>query len=294
MLMNFNSSNLSTEQNQLQNIAFLGLGSMGYAILSGLLKTAQGARMQISATTNSEKSAAGYKNLDAAKVSSVEGDPQANIEAVRDAQLVMLCVKPWSVTEMLREIAADLAENAVVVSVAAGVTTAAMQKALGDRDDARVVRAMPNTPALVGKGVTGIAAASDVPAAAVELAQNVFECVGDVVVVDESEIDALSAISGSGPAYVFWFTEQLMDAAERAGFSSADAKLLAEQTVIGAAALMADSNKTPAQLRKAVTSPGGTTEKALEVFNAADPAALFDSVVAAAARKAAQLAAENK
>ncbi|MBT1018553.1 pyrroline-5-carboxylate reductase [Canibacter sp. lx-72] len=279
----------STLLHDIEHISFLGVGSMASAILEGLLRNTANARFKVTATTNSARSAQRHSDLPRTEVLSVEQCADANKRAVTGAQLVVLGVKPWAITDLLREIAQDLALGATVVSVAAGITTELMREALGSRDDVQILRAMPNTPALIGRGVTGLAAAA-ASERATALGVALFECVGEVLVVPEREIDALSAISGSGPAYLFWFAEQLTAAAERAGFTADQARVLGEGTVTGAAALLHSSDKSPAELRREVTSPGGTTEKALEVFNAASPEAIFDGVVRAVKNRAAELA----
>src|SRR5690606_436254 len=132
------------------------------------------------------------------------------------------------------------------------------------------IRSMPNTPAVVGRAVTGLAAGSTADAAALRLARRLFETVGTVVEVPEAQIDALSTISGSGPAYFFLLVEEFTRAAVGKGFAEAEARVLAEQTFIGAAALLAASDDDPAELRRRVTSPGGTTERAIAVLQNAD------------------------
>ncbi|WP_167143118.1 pyrroline-5-carboxylate reductase [Canibacter zhoujuaniae] len=282
--------------------AFIGVGSMGGAILKGYLekKSAQpdAAAGSIRATTRSAESAQKWANTPGLSMTATETDSAANLKAVRDATTVVLGVKPWAITETITEIAPALAGDATIISVAAGITIETMQAALAAADaPARVtvIRAMPNTPAHIGRGVTGLAAAADAPQEAVSKAVSLFQAVGEVLVVDEDRIDALSAVSGSGPAYLFWFTEQFIAAAERLGFSPEEAKLLAQNTVTGAAALLAGSDKSAAELRVAVTSPNGTTEQALKRFNRgfADGGMpeLMDEALAAAVKRAAELAA---
>jgi pyrroline-5-carboxylate reductase len=150
---------------------------------------------------------------------------------------------------------------------------------------------MPNTPAVVGKAVTGLAASAAASGADVALVRRLFETVGAVVEVPESQIDALSTISGSGPAYVFLLVEALTAAAEAQGFTPAEARVLAEQTFVGAAALLAASGEDPAELRRRVTSPKGTTERAVAVLQEADLAGLFGRATDAALARARELAA---
>ena len=150
---------------------------------------------------------------------------------------------------------------------------------------------MPNTPSLVGRGVTGLAAGAHADAAAVAVVRRLFETVGTVVEVPESQIDALSTISGSGPAYFFLVVEEFTKAAREKGFAEADARLMAEQTFIGAAALLEASADDPAELRRRVTSPKGTTERAVAVLQDAQLDEVFGRATDAALARARELAA---
>jgi pyrroline-5-carboxylate reductase len=209
--------------------------------------------------------------------------------AVAGADVVLVGVKPAYVTEVLAEIAEAINDNALVISVAAGVTTAAMEAVLPE--DVGVVRAMPNTPAIVGRAVTGISAGERATDWAIETSVQLFETVGKTVVLDESQIDALSTISGSGPAYVFYLIEQLTKAAKHHGFNDQDAALLVNETFLGAAELLVASGKEPAALRKQVTSPNGTTERAIARMAETDLEAMFVEATDAALARARELAA---
>jgi pyrroline-5-carboxylate reductase len=202
---------------------------------------------------------------------------------------VLVGVKPAMVPDLLREIAPVLQAGTIVVSLAAGVTVATFEEILGD--DIAVLRSMPNTPALVGKGVTGLAAGSRADEAAVATVRRLFETVGTVVEVPESEIDALSTISGSGPAYFFLLVEEFTKAAIGKGFDEGAARLMAEQTFIGAAALLEASDDDPAELRRRVTSPKGTTERAIAVLQEAGLDDVFGEATDAALARARELAA---
>ncbi len=273
----------------LPRVAMLGAGSMGGAILAGL--RAPGVRIDgpIAVTTRSTASAEAYAGAADVVAYANEADPDANRKAVRGAGVVILAVKPWAIQDLLREVADDLAPGAIVVSVAAGIATRSLE-ALTPAGVA-VVRAMPNTPSLVGRGVTGLAGGGSAGPAVVDTVRRVFETVGRVLVIDEDRMDALGAVSGSGPAYLFFFVEQLTDAARRLGFSDAEARLMAEGTVTGAAELLARSGEDPAELRRRVTSPNGTTERAIGVLQGADFAETFDRALAAAIARSEELAA---
>ena len=261
---------------------------MGGAILSGLLSPDVEVDGGIRVTNRTEAKA---ERLRAAGVQSwaTEGDPVANSRAVDGAGLVLLGVKPAGIAELLASVSGALAPDAIVISVAAGVRSATLEAATSRP----VLRAMPNTPSLIGKGVTGLAAGSRVSDEQLSLARTLFETVGDVLVVPESQIDALSTISGSGPAYVFFLIEQLTRTAEDLGFSPEDARLMVERTFLGASALLVHTGEEPAELRRRVTSPKGTTERAIAELESADLKATFDRATAAALARAKELAKDS-
>jgi len=265
-------------------IAILGTGSMGGAILSGLRRPGVSVG-RVRATTRSDASAAALR-ADGIEARGTEHDTEANRWAVTDARLVLLGVKPAQITALLAEVGPSLHPEALVVSVAAGVSTDAMQAVVPNP----IVRAMPNTPALIGRGVTGVSGGSRATAAHLALAGDVFRTVGTVVELPESQIDALSTISGSGPAYVFLLIEEFTRAAEAMGFEPDVAALLVQQTVAGAALLLESSGEEPAELRRRVTSPKGTTERAIAVLHEARLAELFERAARAAHERARELA----
>jgi pyrroline-5-carboxylate reductase len=192
------------------------------------------------------------------------------------------------VPDLLREIADSLEPGTVIVSVAAGVTIATFESLLPDT--VSVVRSMPNTPAIVGKAVTGISPGTRTDPDDLALVRALFETVGEVVEVPESQLDALSTISGSGPAYVFYLIEALTEAAVGKGFTPEQARQLVNGTFLGASELLVSSGEEPAELRRRVTSPGGTTERAISVLGQADLGALFARATDAALARARELA----
>jgi pyrroline-5-carboxylate reductase len=254
---------------------------MGGAILDGLRAADPGAAIRAT-TRTSAKARPGVDSR------STESDPGANRWAVDGATLVVVGVKPAGVSELLADIAGSLDPDALIVSVAAGITTATMESVVSNP----VVRTMPNTPALVGKGVTGIAAGSRATAGHLARVRAVFEQVGWVLELPESQIDALSTISGSGPAYVFHAMEQWTAAARELGFSESDARNLVEKTFAGATELLDASDVGPAELRRRVTSPNGTTERAIAVLNEAHLADIYRTAAEAALARAVELARE--
>ena len=272
----------------IKRIAIIGTGSMGGAILSGLLKSGFNPD-NVSVSTKSTDSAERLTDEVGVLSFAMENGDDANQMAVAGANVVLICVKPAYVTEVLADIADSLDDNALVISVAAGVTTSAMEKVLPE--DVGVVRAMPNTPSIVGRGLTGISAGSRATDWAVETAVQLFETVGKTLGLDESKIDALSTISGSGPAYVFYLIEQLTSAAKHQGFNDEEAALLVNETFLGAAELLVSSKKTPEALRKQVTSPNGTTERAIARMTETDLQKMFIEATDAALARAKELAA---
>lgn len=279
---------MSAAHTKLPTIAFLGGGSMAGAVLNGLLSPAVSVDGGIRVTSRTAATAARYSGLPGVTALASETEADANTRAVRGAKLVVLAVKPYLVPEVLADVADALEPGAVIVSVAAGVTVATMEAAVPA--SVAVVRTMPNTPAQVGRGVTGVSAGTRARADDLALVRALFETVGAVVEVPESQLDELSTISGSGPAYVFLLIEELTKTAVAKGFTPEQAKLLVEQTFLGASELLAATGEDPAELRRRVTSPRGTTEKAIEVLQGAQLATLFDRATDAALARAKELA----
>jgi pyrroline-5-carboxylate reductase len=261
---------------------------MGGAILHGLIASGIEAT-DISVSTKSEASGATLREELGVSAYSLEATASANRAAVSGAHTVIVGVKPGYVLEVLGEVADSLSEGALVISVAAGITTAAMEATVSNP----VVRAMPNTPSVVGRGVTGIAKGSRATGEDLATATKVFESVGKVLVIEESQIDALSTISGSGPAYVFFLIEQFTATAVSMGFTAEQAEVMVHDTFLGASELLASSGKSPEELRRQVTSPNGTTMRAIAVLEEANLKATFDKATAAALARAKEIAEGN-
>jgi pyrroline-5-carboxylate reductase len=270
----------------LPTIAILGTGSMGGAILSGLLAPKVEVEGGIRVTNRSTAKAAPLAS-DRVTSLATETDPDANRTAVRGARIVLIGVKPAMVADLLREVADSLEPDAIVVSVAAGVTIETMEALV----PGAVLRSMPNTPSVVGRGVTGLAAGTRSTDEQLQLVTTLFETVGSVLVIPESQINALSTISGSGPAYVFFLIEELTRTAIDLGFTPEQAATMVEGTFIGAARLLESSTSSPTELRIQVTSPKGTTERAIAELERADLKNVFDRTAAAALARAVELGA---
>lgn len=216
-----------------------------------------------------------------------------NAEAAGPAGLWLLAVKP-QVMRAVCEALAPLAQanRPLVVSIAAGITAAQLQRWLGG--GVAVVRAMPNTPALLGAGVTGLFASAEVDANGREQAANLLASAGRTVwIEDEARMDAVTATSGSGPAYIFLLAEAMEAAAIAEGLPADAARTLVQETVLGAARMLTESGEDPAELRRRVTSPGGTTQAAVETFEAGGFRALVAQAIANATERGRQLSAAN-
>jgi pyrroline-5-carboxylate reductase len=259
---------------------------MGGAILSGLVHPSVTVEGGIRVTN---RTVAKARPLASAKVESfaLEETPDANARALAGARLVIIGVKPYMVADLLREVAPLLEPDAIVVSVAAGITIATMEALV----PGAVLRSMPNTPAVVGRAVTGLAGGTRSTPEDLALVKAMFETVGAVIEVPEEKIDAVSTISGSGPAYVFYLIEELTRTAIDLGFSAEEAAIMVNGTFLGASELLAASDVGPGELRRRVTSPHGTTERAIEVMQSADLKSVFDRATAAALARAKELAA---
>lgn len=267
-------------------ISFLGTGSMGSAVLHGLVNSGYEKKL-ISATTKSEASALKLRDQGISALS-IENSKDANQLLASDAQIVVLGVKPHQIADVLTEIRDEVDKEAVIISMAAGIELKTMAEKLPQHKN--LIRSMPNTPALVGKGVTGLVGAESASSEAVKAAVDLFETVGEVVVVREDQINALSAISGSGPAWLMFIVEKWEQVAINNGFSPEQAATLVRSTLIGSAELLLKSGQEPAELRKNVTSPGGTTERIIATLEEADLSKVFDSALSAAVKRAHEIA----
>ncbi|WP_105566304.1 pyrroline-5-carboxylate reductase [Microbacterium halophytorum] len=275
--------------NSLPSIGFIGAGSMGGAILRGLVASGIGVDGGIRVTNRTRAKAAELAELPGVTSIALEDDARGNAAVAAASRVVVVGVKPQMIADLLPRLAPHLRDDAIVVSIAAGVMIGAFEEAL---PGAAVVRAMPNTPSTVGRGVTGIAGGAHTGTDDIRVVRRLFETVGEVVEVPGDDgIDAISTISGSGPAYVFLLIEEFAKAAVHQGFDDATAARLAAATFSGATALLGSSDDGPAELRRRVTSPKGTTERAVEVLQGAELAAAFSSATDAAYARAKELAA---
>lgn len=265
-------------------VAVLGGGSLGSAILTGL---AHAGVQDLRTTTRTAASAARFDGT-AVRATALEADPEANHAAIAGAGIVITGVKPYQTAELLREIGPALTPGAVVVSLAVGTPIAPLEAALPA--GAQVVRAMPNTPVRVRRGVTGLARGTALTDAGFAAVEELFGLLGEVVVLDDDRIDRISTISGSGPAYVYLLLERFADAAVGLGFGRDDAERTVAATFSGALALLDATGESPAALRRGVTSPNGTTAAAIAVFEERDLGGLIAAALDGALRRADELA----
>ena len=264
-----------------KTIAFLGAGNMGEALIRGLLAAKTVAPSQIIATDVRPERLEEFKRTFGIRVA---GD---NAQAVAEADVVLLAVKPQQMSAVLAPLQSIVINRTLFVSIAAGVTTNRIESEVGGK--ARVVRAMPNTPALVGAGAAALAKGAYATDADLATAEAILGAVGITVRVEEKFIDAVTALSGSGPAYVFYVAEAMIKAGVAAGLEEALARKLAVQTIYGAGKLLAESGEEPEALRRKVTSPGGTTEAALKVMSDRKLAEIFTEAIQAAERRSREL-----
>ncbi|MCC6503245.1 MAG: pyrroline-5-carboxylate reductase [Deltaproteobacteria bacterium] len=272
-----------------KTIGFLGAGNLAEALIKGLISSRSVAPGHIVAADRMSERLIHMAEVHEVKVFS------RNFEAVRSSDIIFLTVKPQDALGVLAEIAPEAVQGQLLISVAAGITTASIMEALKDaglKHFMPIVRAMPNTPATVREAATAICAGPGAGTGHLELAAALFSTVGAVTVIeDESLMDAVTGLSGSGPAYVFLFMEALIEAGVKLGLASDTAKALAMQTVLGAAKYAIDSRKDLGELRRMVTSPGGTTMAGLKKLDEGGFCEIIEKAVEAATKRAKELSA---
>ena len=264
-------------------LVLVGAGKMGGAMLEGWLKGGAEASRIVALDPSPPPEVR-------AVIESAGVRLNPDVSTIRDAEVVIIAVKPQLMEDVLPGVVSLKGSKPLILSVAAGKTIASFERHFGA--DAAVIRTIPNTPAAVGRGITAMAANPNVSPAQMTLARTLLEAVGEVVTVEnEAMIDAVTAVSGSGPAYVFYLTECLAAAGEKVGLPKDLAMQLACATVAGAGELMRQSGTEAATLRQNVTSPKGTTYAALQVLMAEDGMQpLFDKAIDAATKRSRELA----
>lgn len=263
-----------------RTIGFIGAGNMAEAMIRGLLRGHDFDAKAISASGPREERMRELRDgygID------------ASTDNVRPAQaeIVVLSVKPQILSRVLDEVGDKINPDALVISIAAGVPVSAIQARLAS--GTRVVRAMPNTPALVDAAATAIAGGEHASESDLSEAKKIFDAIGLTVILEESQLDAVTGLSGSGPAYVFLILEALSDAGVKVGLSRRTAQLLAAQTVLGSAKLLLETNEHPGRLKDMVTSPGGTAITGLHTLENGGVRTTLMNAVEAATRRSREL-----
>ncbi len=257
---------------------------MGSAIAKGLLKSGFAEAKNIL-----------LYDLDALKLANLEKEFNFKscskisdlANAVKDDSIIIFAVKPQNINELLSEMASlKISQSVLLISILAGTKIEKFAKYFPANP---IIRSMPNTPAQISKGATAISPNKTCSASQIQLAKTIFETLGIVVSVDEDKLDAVTALSGSGPAYVFLLTEAMTEAGIKLGLDEASAKALARQTICGAACLMTESGEEASTLREKVTSPNGTTYAALESFNSNNFKGIVDQALYAACKRSKEL-----
>lgn len=264
-----------------KKVGIIGCGNMGEALLKGLSKVLE------------KSTSIMVSELDAGKREYIQDKYKIIVEidnnrTVKFADVIVLAVKPKDFENLLKtEVCCGVSKDKLIVSIAAGITTKYIESIVGK--DVPVVRAMPNMGALIGHAVTSLSKGSCVKEGDMALAREIFSLIGDVVEVDEKHVDAVTAVSGSGPAYFFFFIEALYEVAEEMGLKSDIAKKLVMKTALGSVKLLHELKEEPEDLRKRVTSKGGTTEAALKVMEYKKIKKIIKDAVKAAQKRSGEL-----
>jgi pyrroline-5-carboxylate reductase len=265
-----------------QSIGFVGAGNMAEALIKGLLHAQVVEPAQIAGSDPRRERVQELMQ----KYAGIHATAH-NEDVLRRSEIVVLSVKPQILLPVCDQIAPHLKPRALVISIAAGVPLSVIEARLPA--GTRVVRVMPNTPALVGAGATAIAAGSHATDEDLATAKRIFDAVGISVVLDETQLDAVTGLSGSGPAYVFLIIEALSDAGVKVGLSRYNAQALAAQTVLGSAKLLLETGEHPGKLKDMVTSPGGTAIAGLHTLEAGGARTTLINAVEAATKRSREL-----
>ena len=253
----------------MKKITFVGGGAMAEAILAGL----KASRKELSTVQIYDTSTKRLEDLNN-KLGIIPAETMAS--GVKDAEVIVLAIKPQVIPAVLPELTKTANPRAIIVSIAAGITLNKLEESL---QNFKVIRVMPNTPLMIGEGMSGLCAGTLANSDDLTIVDEIFSASGKTLIIKEAQMDALSGISGCGPAFVYLFIESLMDAGVLNGLTRQDSLLLAAQTVQGAARMVLETGMEPAALKGQVTSPGGTTIAGVrELERAAMRAAIMDAV----------------
>ncbi|URQ68110.1 pyrroline-5-carboxylate reductase [SAR86 cluster bacterium] len=264
-----------------ETIGFIGAGNMATALISGLINSDQSASKIIASSPEQEHLEKLSKDFGIKTTNN-------NLEIVDNSDIVILAVKPnivQAVIDEIKDVATD--KDILIISIAAGVKIEKIESQLGS--PMRVIRAMPNTPASIMEGVTAICANSNAQSNDIENAKLLFECVGKITHINEKDIDIFTALIGSGPAYIFYLIESLLDSSKNLHLPEQEKKDLLASMISGAANLVLNSDESPNVLRKKVTSPGGVTQTAIEEFETEGLKEILSKSMIAAEKKSIEL-----
>jgi len=262
-------------------IGFIGAGKMAQAIMKGIIK---------SNFFSVDNIFASEPNLEIAdKVAEEFGIKvfQSNKELVKNCDIIVFSVKPFIISDVINDIKDVMTSDKMIISILAGISTDFIQSALGVQ--VPVVRIMPNTPALVNEGMTAVCKGSLATNSHLDFAKDLFKCLGRVIQVEESQIDIVTAISGSSPAFYYYFIDEIAKSAERMGFDYNIALLAAAQSALGSAKMILETGVSPSVLIDNVTTKGGTTEVGMNVLKSHNTSAIIDEAVIGTTKKASQL-----
>jgi pyrroline-5-carboxylate reductase len=264
-------------------LGILGAGNMAEAIARGVIGAQLLQPGQIIAADVSAERRDLFQN--SLKIQAIDN----NAEVVRQSRVILLSVKPQQMAEVLESVRPVLSEQTLIISIAAGISTGFIERNLGSKKKWRVIRTMPNTPMLVNEGMVAMAPGAHAGAADLTRAREIFASAADVIEVSENQIDAVTAVSGSGPAYFFFLVEQMIAAGVEMGLSPENARILAVKTALGAAKMLISSSDAPQELRRKVTSPNGTTHAAITHMESNNWTNITREAIHAAGRRSKEL-----
>jgi pyrroline-5-carboxylate reductase len=266
---------------EMRKLGFIGAGNMASALIKGLIQSGLYQPKELLASDHDRDHLRrlaeqfGLKTL------------TSNRDLVRDSATIILAVKPQSMREVLEEVKDTIRPDHLLISIAAGIPLGMIHSIIDQ--DISLIRVMPNTPALIQRGISALASGERTSPEQMKAARSIFEAVGETVVVEERMMDAVTALSGSGPGYIFKVMECFVDGGEKLGLDKEISLRLVVQTVLGAAKLASESDRSLSQLREMVTSPGGTTAAALAVFEKRGLRGLIQEALEAASRRSVEL-----
>ena len=264
-------------------LGILGAGNMAEAIARGVIRSGllKPGNMLASDVSPDRR----LLFVDALGVRAIDD----NVEVAAQARAILLSVKPQHMAQVLSGIKERMRPDTLLISIAAGISTKLIETHLGDGVQWRVIRTMPNTPMLVGEGMVALSRGRHATEQDATWATKLFQAAADVIEVGEDKLDAVTAVSGSGPAYFFFLVEQMIRAATELGLTPEEARKLAVKTAVGAARMLSTSSDTPKELRRKVTSPGGTTQAAMTYLEGHDGAIIIAEAIKAAAARSREL-----